>query len=269
MPTRRTRPIDRSPGLPGLRKSREEAARLLQVQVDAGAALVGRIGPRNYTPEIVDAIANEAERWSSHNVTLLRSMFDNDEVATNYGWSSAIAIGTIYDDFRETLSRLRQTVTDRVSFLQGLVETLYLYDAISDRPSIAPAAVGAPTHQRPQIAFHNYGTVGTLNTGEVLGSIHSHASAVTGSSSADAFREAVNALAAAIAQDRELLENRRKEALESIEALVEEASRQPENRRIGVLRGMLLAIPVAISLSGRALGSWDKYGAPIRAHLGL
>jgi hypothetical protein len=92
---------------------------------------------------------------------------------------------------------------------------------------------------------------------------------VTGSSSADAFREAVNALAAAIAQDRELQENRRKEALESIDALVEEASRQPENRRIGVLRGMLMAIPEAISLSGRALGSWDKYGAPIRAHLGL
>jgi hypothetical protein len=167
----------------------------------------------------------------------------------------------------QELTRLQERVRVRLARLRAIVKKLPLYELVSVAPNVEPAHVRPSSRQRPtHLAINNYGTLGTLNTGEVLGSIHSHASTVTGLS-ADAFREAVDALATAIAKDQALSENRRKEALESIDALAEEAGREPEKRRSGVLRGMMLAIPGAIELSANALQAWDKYGPAIQTHL--
>lgn len=175
------------------------------------------------------------------------------------------------DDMRE-LVRLRQRVRNRISSLQTIVKMLALYELVSDAPAVGTSnrIPGAVPYRPPSHVTVNVNApVGTLNTGEVLSNISSHVAVVTGSPSADAFREAVNALAAAIVQDQDLSDVRRKEALESIDVMAEEAGREPGKRRRGVLRGMLLAIPAAIEVSSKALEAWDKYSGPIRAHLGI
>jgi hypothetical protein len=164
------------------------------------------------------------------------------------------------------LLQLRESVREKIGRLQTVMDALELYELASDGPAAPVTPPGSGTRPRQHVEVHNYGTLGTLNTGEVLGSIHSHASTVTGLS-ADAFREAVDALATAIAKDQALSDDRRKEALESIDALAEEAGREPEKRRRGVLRGIMLAIPGAIELSANALQAWDKYGPTIQTHL--
>jgi len=153
VPRRRTRPADPSPtGLPRLRKSREEAAQLLQVQIAAGAELKDGIDIGAYLPGAADAHQGNATRWNAHNNTLLRAVFDTDEVAVDYGNSTLGRIGTTYDDDRKRLMNLRATVTKGISFLQGLVETLYLYEPIADGLSIVPVpvemSVGVPNLEK-------------------------------------------------------------------------------------------------------------------------
>ena len=137
------------------------------------------------------------------------------------------------------------------------------------RPSQSVRRLGEGPPAAPSQVINVYGTVGTLNTGQVLGNIQSHVSAVTGSPSADAFREAVEELAKLIAQDGAFSDASRREILESIDLVAEEASRPPEKRRLGAVRAVLSALPGAIAISGGAIEAWDRYGPAIRAYLGL
>ncbi len=173
----------------------------------------------------------------------------------------------------QELIRIRASVRRRISELQAVVDKLGLYDLVSDGPPKPPVTIGAATWgslpARPAQVINVYGTVGTLNTGQVLGSIQSHMSTVTGSPSADAFREAVEELAKLIAQDGAFSDASRKETLESIDLVAEEASRPPEKRRLGAVRAVLAALPGGIAISGGAIEAWDRYGPAIRAYLGL
>ena len=176
-------------------------------------------------------------------------------------------------DFLEMqeLAGLRERVGRRINELQAVIDKLPLYDLVPDGPPDAPVTIGGATWGRPLATpapvINVYGTVGTLNTGEVLGSIHSHVSAVTGSPSADAFRNAIEHLAKLIARDDELDDDRRKEALDSIDLIAEEAGRPAEKRRLGAVRAVLAALPGMLALSGHALEAWDKYGPSIQTHL--
>jgi len=178
-------------------------------------------------------------------------------------------------DFLEMqgLEGLRDRVRMRITELQGVIDKLPLYDLVADSPSIEPVTAGGATWRRPSATpaqvINVYGTVGTLNTGQVLGSIHSHVSAVTGSPTADAFREAIEELARLIAHDEALSDESRKEALEGIDLVAEEASRPPDKRRLGAVRAVLSALPGAIAISGGAIEAWDRYGPAIRTYLGL
>ena len=173
----------------------------------------------------------------------------------------------------QELTRLQERVRVRIARLRAIVKKLPLYDVVPDGPLIEPVTIGGATWGRPPAipaqVINVYGTVGTLNTGHVLGSIQSHVSAVTGSQSADAFREAIEELAKLIAQDKALSDESRKEVLEGIDLVAEEASRAPEKRRLGAVRAVFTALPGAIAISGGAIEAWDRYGPAIRAYLGL
>jgi hypothetical protein len=83
MPSRRSQPPD-PPQRPRLLKSREEAARLLQVRIDLGEQIASRIDPGAYLPGSLSELEDEYRRWTSYNSKLLRSMFNTDEVAGEY-----------------------------------------------------------------------------------------------------------------------------------------------------------------------------------------
>src|SRR2546428_5490053 len=167
------------------------------------------------------------------------------------------------------LIRLRQQVQHRIGNLRTIVKKLPLYDPVSDSPNGDAAPTIGPSRPKPaRVAIYNYGPVGTLNTGQVLGDIHSHVSAVTGVS-AEAFREAIEKFAESIAHNQELSDENRQLVLESIDVAAEEAARPPEKRRLGVVRAMLAAVPGAIAVSGGAIEAWHAYGPTILAQFGL
>jgi hypothetical protein len=83
MPSRRSQSPD-APQRPRLRRSREEATRLLQERIELGKELAARINPGAYLPNSLSQLEAEYSRWSSYNKELLRTLFDTDEVADNY-----------------------------------------------------------------------------------------------------------------------------------------------------------------------------------------
>ena len=172
----------------------------------------------------------------------------------------------------QELLKLRDTVLEKIGRLQTVIDTLEFYELASDVPTASGATpangTGRKSASTPVINIYN-STFGTLNTGEVLGSIHSHVAAVTGSSSAESFRDAVESFAGVVAEVSDLAEENRQDALRYLDTLAEEAGHEPPKRRVPILKGMLLAIPATIELSGRALEAWDRYGPAIRAYLGL
>ena len=83
MPSRRKQPTPPS-RRPRLRKSREEAARLLQEQIEVGEELFGRINPGGYLPGAFSALETEYYGWTSYVKELLHTVFDTDEVANEF-----------------------------------------------------------------------------------------------------------------------------------------------------------------------------------------
>ena len=82
-PSRRSQPTD-PPRRPRLRKSREEAARLLEEQIELGEDLFGRINPGAYLPGAFSELETEYYGWTSYAKELLRTLFDTDEVANEF-----------------------------------------------------------------------------------------------------------------------------------------------------------------------------------------
>jgi hypothetical protein len=83
MPTRRNQPVD-PPRRPRLRRSPEEAARLLQERIELGEQLANRINPGAYVPGAFSELEAEYFSWSSYNKELLLTLFDTDEPANEY-----------------------------------------------------------------------------------------------------------------------------------------------------------------------------------------
>lgn len=145
MPSRRKSQGDPpSAGLPRLHKSREDAQRLLETQIEAGATLLDRIDVGSYLPNAVDAHRGAASRWKTHNNTLLRALFSTDEVAIDFVNATLTRSDTVYDGDAKRLLNLRTGVANGISFLQGLVETLYLYEPIANDPAFKTIADERP-----------------------------------------------------------------------------------------------------------------------------
>jgi hypothetical protein len=253
-----------------LRRSRDEARRLLDAQIDKGNELAGRITPALYSHEAADRVRNERRRWSSFNDELLRSMFDSPEVADGCSWFAPISFGSVYKDPVQDFMEIRESVEESVNRLQTVVDKLELYELAPEAPE--PEAVPAATARAPRpgtVINITNSTFGAMTAGDVLGSIRAHVSSLSGTPSADAFREAVKAFAAEVANETALSEQQRKEVLEDID-FVTKGANQPEGERpVGPMKAMIAAIPAALETSTRLLGAWDQYGPAIKAHVGL
>jgi len=269
MPSRRSTPKEPQPR-PRLRKSHEEAKRLLEDRIAIGQDIAGRIHAGAFVPGAADGFSQEISRWSSYNAELLRQLFDTDEVAGDYNYFGIAFIGGYESEF-ERLKELQERALDRVNRLRTVVEKLPLYELTSE-PTLVPAkpepSYGEPVVRPSTVIKISHSTFGTLNTGEVLGSINSHVAATTGVT-AEEFRIATKELAAQIAQDGAFTDQQRRELLEDLDFLAETAAKPPEKRRLGMVRRTLAAMPDLLRVSAAGIDAWDKYSEPIRRHFSL
>jgi hypothetical protein len=272
MPTRRRSEAPEPYRHPRLTKSPEEAVRLLDERIKAGRELSQSFDPtRNVSLFVggaaIEDLRNQASNWSSYNDRLLRKLFDTPEVADSYvgfsfgGWAST------YDSLAVKLTRLRRDVEDHVSDLEGIVEKIKggLYDVDAQLGAIESPVPSTPRMPVAPVFHISHSTVGALNTGEVHGNIDARA-AVIKSPSVEEFKAAVAEMRKLIA---ELPPQNRSDALDVIDHVDMLAAQPPAERRLGVLKGALAALPDTLAISAKALEAWDRYGGTIRAHLGL
>jgi hypothetical protein len=90
MPSRPKQPAE-PPRRPRRRKSVEETTRLLQEQIAVGEELLSRIDPGAYVPGVSSKLRDEYYRWTNYVKELLRSLFDNDEVANEFDFFIGVA----------------------------------------------------------------------------------------------------------------------------------------------------------------------------------
>lgn len=268
MSSRRTR-SDEPRRRPRLRKSHEEARRLLEVQIARGNELAARITPAAYSPSAADLMRAQKGRWSSFNDELLRSMFDTDEVADNYSWFVPIAIGTVYEDPRRDFIDMREAIEESVNRLQAEVDKLELYELAAETAEPQSSMNNRRPVARPGTVINIQTNLAPLTIGHVLGTIHSHAVNIGGSPAANAFRTAIEEFAGLVAEDTSLAEEQRKEALENLELVAQMAKLPLAHRVIGPVKATVAAIPGVLASSDHLLAAWQQYSPAIKAFLGL
>ena len=113
------------------------------------------------------------------------------------------------------------------------------------------------------------GTVGVLNLGKVMGSIHSNVESLsTGGGQAAEVGRAITEIAEAIKQSA-IPDSQKKDALETIDAVSSQAKEQPEKRSTIVIKALLSSLPGLIAGAETATKLWEKYGAVVRGYFGL
>ncbi len=105
----------------------------------------------------------------------------------------------------------------------------------------------------------NQSQVGTLNLGTIVGDVEAHLAAVEGPG-ADNVREALRSLAQAVVDDESLSGDERKDLLESLDVLAEEAGKEPERRRSAVVRSVLLSLAASLGAAGGLAEVWSTFG---------
>lgn len=264
-PTRSEEPQRR----PRLKKSREEAQRLLEIQIGRGNDLVTRTTAAAYSPSTVDQIRAEARRWSSYNEELLRSMFDTDEVADNYSWFVPIAVATVYSSPSQDLVDMRESTEESVNRLQAVMDKLELYELAPRWPQPQPSKGNERPSPRPSTVINIHTNLAPLTIGDVLGTIHSHTLNIGGSVAADAFRAAIEKFADLVAKDASLTEEQRKEALENLELVTQTAKLPLAQRVMGPVKATVAAIPGLLASSDHLLTAWQQYSPAIKTYIGL
>jgi hypothetical protein len=99
--------------------------------------------------------------------------------------------------------------------------------------------------------------IGTLNLGTIIGDVENHLSAVH---EADEARDALQGLAQQIVATEGLDDDRRRELLEHVDLLAEEAAKAPEKRRSSLTRGALSALASASAVVGDLSSVWATAG---------
>jgi hypothetical protein len=106
------------------------------------------------------------------------------------------------------------------------------------------------------------GQIGTLNLGTIIGDVENHLASVTGPESDDV-RNALREIAQAVVDERELSDEERQELLEDIDLLAEEASKEPEKRRNGVVRKILSGLGTSLATAANLATVWGTVGPTV------
>jgi hypothetical protein len=107
--------------------------------------------------------------------------------------------------------------------------------------------------------------IGTLNLGTIIGDVQNHLAAVT---DADEVRDGLAQLAQAIVDSDELEDEQRRELLEHVDLLAEEAARPPEKRRPAVIRPVLAALGAGTAVAANLAALWSTLGPVLAGFFG-
>ncbi len=112
--------------------------------------------------------------------------------------------------------------------------------------------------ESPKITFNlTNSQIGTLNFGSIVGDVQSHLVALDDPATAE-LRDSLAALTQAIIDADDLSDSERREFLEAVDVLAEEANRPPADRRLSVVRSSLALLAAAIPTAEALVEIWDK-----------
>jgi hypothetical protein len=113
------------------------------------------------------------------------------------------------------------------------------------------------------------GTFGNLSLGHQVGTITANVSAVaTNTEQGKNFAEALSALTNALAKQG-VAAATQKDGLDILESLSEEGKKEPEKRKLGIVRALLSSFPAAISSVKEVSELWTQYGPAIQGYFNL
>jgi hypothetical protein len=121
---------------------------------------------------------------------------------------------------------------------------------------------------RPTIHIEN-STIANLNLGSQVGTINASVQQMSkGDESQQEFARALQELTEAVVSAT-LADAQKKEVVEALSTMAEQATKKPEERSTGILKALVAWIPSAIGTAHHLTALWDKFGPIIRTHLGV
>lgn len=219
--------------------SLEVASQRLAERIELGRALLTRAKSKVLEArDEFSKLRSDCTKWQDYNYTMLRTMFDVNEVAFTY-WNSMRPNISALSHLNRPL--VVESLHLQLQCLVTILEQLHLYQ---------PAKAGPESSDFDQTPSRGVSisiqgsTIGTFNLGEVLGNIQTHVGAVIGPS-VEPFRAAITRVAQAVAQDSALVD-RQQAILEHLDHLVDLAELPAERRKLSVVRSILATIETSL-----------------------
>ncbi len=109
--------------------------------------------------------------------------------------------------------------------------------------------------------------IANLNLGSQIGTINASLEHISeGDESQKAFARALQQFTEAVVSAN-LADTEKKEVVEALSTVAEQAAKKPDERSHGLLKAVLAWIPTAIGTADHLTALWDKFGPIIMAHL--
>lgn len=121
---------------------------------------------------------------------------------------------------------------------------------------------------KPIIHIEN-SSIANLNLGSQVGTINASLQQMSkGNESQKELARALQEFTEAV-MSATLADAQKKEVVEALSTIAEQAAKTPEERSTGVLKALVAWVPSAIATAHHLTALWDKFGPTIRTHLGL
>lgn len=118
---------------------RNQASRLIKLQIKQGEDITRIEPPKAVTIQFVDSLWDPLSKWDDYNSTLLRKLFTDDSVASKY--SSSVSFST-YKDRQDYVSKVFSFQRIKIRELESIRERLPLFDV--EKPVAIKTEEGIP-----------------------------------------------------------------------------------------------------------------------------
>jgi predicted nucleotide-binding protein len=107
-----------------LNSSRDEAKSRLQDRIEKGREL--KSTPIR-SPQEFEALQNNLDKWNAFNVELLKRLFTNDELASEYSFWSGVGVMSMYESsLAEKIADTYKEIDEKIHRLDSIIERLEL-----------------------------------------------------------------------------------------------------------------------------------------------
>jgi hypothetical protein len=126
-----------------------------------------------------------------------------------------------------------------------------------------------PVAEKEAVIIQN-SNIGNLNLGSQVGMISTVLESISsGGGSQQEFAQALKELTEAVVSQQALSDTQKREVVQALSTVAEEAPKKPEERSTGTLKAIMAYIPTAISSASQLTTLWEKLGPTIKGYLGI